>query len=174
MRSTLFLAVILVALALTTYPTTTALRITWPPSMQSTVVFSPANFGNPYYTGASAESPLRVAYPMTACTNLFNGNDGAGGGYEGSVLLVYRGGCTFSQKALMAQAAGCHGVVIVDESITNGEELFVMADDGNGHAVTIPAALVTRMDGHRMVTAVRAGMPVKVIMTQDMTFHYNY
>ena len=76
-------------------------------------------------------------------------------------------------KALMGQAVGCSGLIIIDDTISASEDLFVMADDGFGFNVTMPAAMVTQRDGQRLVSAVRSGIPVIVSLSQELQFSYN-
>lgn len=84
-----------------------------------------------------------------------NSISGGGDAEARVVAVVARGGCTFASKARFAQAAGAHAVIIVDFGQDSDEAEgqaagttqavpsdFVMADDGTGHDISIPAAFI--------------------------------
>lgn len=68
-----------------------------------------------HYTGdlADISAPLSVASPSVAC----EGSQAVA--YEKRVLLVKRGSCAFSTKALVATAGKALGLVVVDSENNN-------------------------------------------------------
>jgi hypothetical protein len=127
---------------------------------------SPALFGPIVTTyGLRGLSPV-LANPRSACSYIQP--PPVGSQY---VLVAIRGGCTFAQKALIAQKSGFSALLVLDLlsnddfAAVGGEADFMMADDGNapqspqqpndpsgsyslpsqgvGSFVTIPSALVS-------------------------------
>jgi hypothetical protein len=96
-----------------------------------------AGFGPQTYrvSGALAGAEDSVGDPLDGCEALV-------GDYSGRIALINRGGCTFAQKALNAQAAGALGALIAN-SDDNGWPS--MAGDAPG--LNIPAQGLTRTDG---------------------------
>lgn len=90
---------------------------------------SPAVFGRTSieYAHAPVEivAPVAVSLERTGCSpepillSQENGNDGSEviRPYEGKILLVARGKCTFEEKALYAQSAGAAGVVVINTEV---------------------------------------------------------
>ena len=78
----------------------------------------------------------------------------------GKVVMVWRGTCSFIEKALNAQAANAAAVIVV----TDDEELSPMSCAGNS-SVTIPAIQVLEADGNAMEKDVEEGI-VEVSFTE--------
>jgi PA domain-containing protein/LVIVD repeat-containing protein len=70
----------------------------------------------------------------------------------GAIALVDRGGCTFLVKAQVAQAAGAVALVVANNA--PGDPITMGGDDP-GHAITIPAVMVSQADG----ATIKAGLP---------------
>eukprot|EP00759_Apiculatamorpha_spiralis_P030922 PhF_6_TR32537/c0_g1_i1/m.48174 len=155
---------------------TSSVRIDYPPALRNAFAFSPASFGLPYFTHEKVIAPLKVGFPLTGCTPLSSsyGSQLPEAFYGNSVVLVYRGGCTFVTKALTAQAVGAVGVIIVDETSVSSDDLFILSDDGFGWNVTIPVAMVTRRDGYLLRESLRAGFSVRVSLNEGMEYNYYY
>jgi hypothetical protein len=68
----------------------------------------------------------------------------------GAIAIIDRGNCTFVDKAVNAQAAGAAAVVIVNN--VAGDAITL---DGNAPAVTIPAVMVSMVDG----AVIKVGLP---------------
>jgi hypothetical protein len=67
----------------------------------------------------------------------------------GAVVMVFdRGNCTFVQKVRNAEAASANAVIIAD-NIVDGPDL-IMADDGTGTGITIPALFVNKAEGRKL------------------------
>lgn len=79
---------------------------------------------------------------------------------EAVVLLVDRGNCTFVQKVRNAQAASANAVIIVDNK--HEANLPVMADDGTGNDIDIPAMFVSIEEGDKIKAAIAAHVHVRV------------
>jgi hypothetical protein len=65
------------------------------------------------------------------------------------IIMVDRGSCSFVTKTRNVQNVGGHLALIVDsndESIDN----IIMADDGTGSDINIPAILITKRDGDKI------------------------
>lgn len=62
------------------------------------------------------------------------------------IVMVDRGNCTFVTKTRNAQRTGANIVVIIDNREEEMEDLM-MADDGTGSDILIPAVLIKKSDG---------------------------
>lgn len=104
------------------------------------------------------------------------------------ILMADRGSCSFVQKARNAQHAGAAGLLIADnlclcsdvecmnQTDNNGESILseceqtepIMADDGSGGDVTIPAFLMFKVDAKLIIDEVKRDSPVQVEMSWDV------
>lgn len=100
------------------------------------------------------------------------------------ILMVDRGSCSFVQKARNAQHAGAAGVIIADnlclcndaaclnvtsdvQNCQNSEP--IMADDGSGGDITIPAFLMFKMDANQIIEEVKDhDSPVQIEMSWSL------
>ncbi|MBJ6117999.1 T9SS-dependent M36 family metallopeptidase [Pontibacter sp. BT310] len=73
----------------------------------------------------------------------------------GNIALVYRGDCSFISKALNAQASGATGVIVINN--IDGDPLS-MGGDETGAAVLIPAIMISKADGEKLVAALSGGL----------------
>ncbi len=113
-----------------------------------------------YFGSNIAEGPMGAGNPMSlvvasdryACHTIADAT--------GKVLMVWRGTCSFIEKALNAQAANAAAVIVV----TDDEELSPMSCAGNS-SVTIPAIQVLEADGNAMEKDVEEGI-VEVSFTE--------
>lgn len=94
------------------------------------------------------------------------------------ILLVDRGGCTFVTKVRNAQKSGASGVIIAENTclcsdvqcveVNNGDECQtsepIMADDGSGSDITIPAFLMFKHDADLVKDEVMKGNIVQIEM----------
>ncbi len=62
------------------------------------------------------------------------------------IIMVDRGNCTFVAKARNVQNAGGHLALIIDNTDEDVHKLM-MADDGTGRDIQIPAILVSKKEG---------------------------
>ena len=69
---------------------------------------------------------------------------------QSPIVIVERGGCTFVTKVRNIAHAGAKAAIIID---TNNENitLVTMSDDGTGAGLRIPAVLVSKSDGAKLV-----------------------
>jgi C-terminal processing protease CtpA/Prc len=132
-------------------------------SKNFTADFSTALFGGALWCGAHR---LVVASPISACQAL-NDEDHLRDAY----VVVRRGGCFFTAKAINAQFAGAAGIIVIDhEPIANTyasprqtlspASLLPMrmpASSTDGHLINIPAVMVSHRAGERLLAAVRMG-----------------
>jgi len=101
------------------------------------------------------------------------------------ILMVDRGACSFVQKARNAQHAGAAGVIIADNlclcndsaclNMTAGSFQScqstepIMADDGSGGDITIPAFLIFKQDAYGIIQEVKEReMPVQIEMSWSL------
>lgn len=76
-------------------------------------------------------------------------------------LVAVRGGCSFAQKAQVAETAGCQALLIVDTSTVEHQDQAEHPDFGTA-GITIPAAMVTREVGRALLEMAGAGSPRQV------------
>lgn len=84
--------------------------------------------------------------------------------FAGAIVLVLRGGgCFFSHKVLLAQAAGARGVIVGDNMV---EDLFIMAEapEDDNSSFLIPAVLVEYRSFVEMTLLLRNAGPVIAIL----------
>jgi len=79
---------------------------------------------------------------LTACTSV-------DGGASGKVVVVNRGGCTFSTKVRNAIAAGAIGVVVINN--VAGDPVAMAKDGGGGD--NLPAVMLGKNEGAALRTA---------------------
>lgn len=152
-----------------------------------------ALFGEPPYGGAIAEKVIYADSDLCdsnvdvhkgfPCTTY--DADGKCSAWSGRfILMVDRGTCHFVTKALNAQNAGAAGVIIADNqcqcsavsagTCTNTEgvpcESFepIMADDGNGGAVSIPSFLMLKQDAEPVIATLKRNEVVQMKMSWQM------
>ena len=65
---------------------------------------------------------------------------------ESPIILLDRGECSFVKKVINAEKIGAQAVLVINSNFEDVSEL-IMADDGNGKYVTIPAELINKSDG---------------------------
>ncbi|CAD8171672.1 unnamed protein product [Paramecium octaurelia] len=65
-------------------------------------------------------------------------------------LIVRRGDCPFTRKAINAQNAKAKLLIIVDNRDEKVESIM-MADDGNGYQIDIPSILISKSDGEKIL-----------------------
>jgi len=106
---------------------------------------SAANFGADSFYEYTA--PLKL--PMSTETSCgFYADEEV----SGSIALVLRGGCSFVDKALIAQRNGAKGVIIYNHNSADPDALVSMASTTlDGMRVTIPAVFVSHRTGMALV-----------------------
>ncbi|CAD8078400.1 unnamed protein product [Paramecium primaurelia] len=65
-------------------------------------------------------------------------------------LIVRRGDCPFTRKAINAQNMKARLLIIVDNRDEKVESIM-MADDGNGYQIDIPSILISKKDGEKLL-----------------------
>eukprot|EP00611_Tribonema_gayanum_P000953 TRINITY_DN1071_c0_g1_i3.p1 TRINITY_DN1071_c0_g1~~TRINITY_DN1071_c0_g1_i3.p1 ORF type:complete len:500 (-),score=168.22 TRINITY_DN1071_c0_g1_i3:22-1521(-) len=115
------------------------------------------------FGGVLPQGPVRVAVaaPLDACQEL--SNDAAE--TAGAAVVVFRGGCSFGDKALAAQAAGAVAVIVADD------QLHALHNIGAAFAqarlIHAPGVFVTRRTGESLVEARRANSSLAVSFNID-------
>ena len=122
-----------------------------------------------YSGGGGASVPCKLAalgagvrppsFGATAGVLALPAHDGEGCKYDaetaaqvpGRIVLVQRGGCEFSSKALAAQSYGALGLIVVAGRSGSGATAIRMQPTGQEkQAVSIPAVMVSASDGDRL------------------------
>lgn len=65
-------------------------------------------------------------------------------------ILVKKGLCSYTQKVRNIEEAGGHVAIIVNDKDEKVEEMF-LADDGHEGDISIPAILISRSDGEKII-----------------------
>mmetsp|Transcript_9708 Transcript_9708/g.35555 ORF Transcript_9708/g.35555 Transcript_9708/m.35555 type:complete len:967 (-) Transcript_9708:92-2992(-) len=96
-----------------------------------------------------------MANPIDACQKLKNTD------VAGQIALVRRGDCSFVSKARNAQLAGAAAMIVVNNDHSG---LVTMATDETDESplVTIPSAMISRVDGRALQAAVESGQVIHV------------
>lgn len=100
------------------------------------------NFGIPLNDSIETfKSKLVLTYPPDCCARPKNEYD-----LIGNIALVERGHCTFKQKAIVAEEAGCKGIIIFDYN--QKSEIYIgMVDDDSVKQSNIAAAFLLGQNG---------------------------
>lgn len=104
-------------------------------------------------TGVTGD--LAVAYPLNGCSTLGNPSE-----ISGKIALIQRGSCYFSEKILNAQAAGAVAVVVFNNK--PGPPIVM---GGNSGGITIPAVMISDIDGATLKDVLDSGTPVNVTLS---------
>jgi PA domain len=139
-----------------------------------------ALFGIPPYGGSIQQqlyyTPAKLCNPSMNMSNVFPTGEKGGQPQAPFILMVDRGDCTFVMKVRHAQRAGASGVLIADNvcqcaatDCTSSEPCEstepLMADDGSGSDISIPAFLVFKQDADPIKQALKANQQVRVEMS---------
>ncbi|PSC76615.1 Serine protease ABC transporter B family tagA isoform A [Micractinium conductrix] len=127
-----------------------------------------ATFGGSVSALANSQAyPLAVADPLEACTPLTNAS-----ALKGAIVLVQRGTCFFSEKALAAQAAGAAGVLIYDNVL--GAYFTYSANESVAGDVTLPVMSVTRRIGIQLASAAGTGTAAELSFSASAVPTYSF
>jgi len=131
------------------------LNVSQPAAIAGNYAVGMGSFGrDPNYGAVTAQVIQAVdgtAPTSDACSPLTNGAQ-----ISGKIALIDRGTCTFTSKAVTAQAAGAVGVIIVNNTTGPAPDL-----GGTDPTVVIPVVSVSQTDGNN----IRAQLGVGVIAT---------
>lgn len=115
-----------------------------------TLVASPASFGPSITSLGHIEAPLALFSREIgeACAPLSRALCAE---VKGKLVMVTRGTCSFSEKALVLQDAGAVGAIVINSKTSKAkhpDRKYVVTDDAahHGQRVTIPVVLVSRED----------------------------
>jgi len=98
------------------------------------------------------------------------------------ILMIDRGGCTFTQKVRNAQRVGAAGVIIADSTClcSAGDSCHsdpgrdcevrepIMADDGSGNDISIPSFLMFKQDADLVKAEMMANHAVRIEMSWSL------
>lgn len=91
------------------------------------------------------------------------------------VVMVRRGGCSFTRKVAVAVGKGAHAVIIVDKEdsgLTEREILnTILGDDGYGSSIDVPSLLISSRDGEPLIDAVKRSQVVVELAWDVPTNH---
>ncbi|KAK1284340.1 Signal peptide peptidase-like 4 [Acorus calamus] len=111
-----------------------------------------ARFGTPMESKEKHANQTRVtlADPPDLCSTPKNK-------LSGDVVLVHRGNCKFTTKAMVAESVGASAILIIN----NRKELYKMVCDSNetNLHINIPAVMLPRDAGERLETYLKRGTP---------------
>ena len=82
-------------------------------------------------------------------------------------IMIDRGSCHFTKKVKNVEAAGGAIAVIINNEQYNDVEQIIMADDGSGRDITIPAVLISKADGEKIKQFIKENPKEKVIIEFD-------
>ncbi|MED6130896.1 Signal peptide peptidase-like 3 [Stylosanthes scabra] len=100
----------------------------------------------------SPKSPVVLANPSDCCVPPIAKLDG-------SVTLCQRGTCDFTDKAIIAQAAGAAAVLVINDS----DDLFSMeCSNGSKVDISVPVAMISKTAGDDFSNELTSGKKVEV------------
>ncbi|WP_299833676.1 PA domain-containing protein [uncultured Tenacibaculum sp.] len=109
-----------------------------------------ANFGGNLTSNISGSLVLAndgTGVQEDACEDLINQAE-----INGNIAIIFRGSCSFTDKALKAQNAGAIGVIIVNNVAGNP-----IGQSGTDSSITIPSVMVSQTDGSILINALSTG-----------------
>ena len=74
------------------------------------------------------------------------------------IVLIDRGGCSFAEKVLGAQAGGAAGVIVINN--TPGQPIAMGGADAPGNAINIPAVMVSQSVGEFLKAQITGGATI--------------
>merc|ERR1711997_44993 len=117
-------------------------EILHPEDLSYTYKINPAAFSKPWNMTLS-ETNLVLADPPCGCGALKNHDD-----IGGNIVMIERGECSFTSKAIKAQEAGAAAAIITDNNDANDELYVSMIDDTTERSVDIPTAYLLGKNGY--------------------------
>ena len=109
-----------------------------------------AEFGAKQPLLANENTELVLAEPLDASTGLANRNA------EGKAVLVERGNCTFTAKAVHAQAAGANAVIIYNNKEEGPTPMGDAGENEYAKKISIPVVCISQADGVQLAAAINA------------------
>ncbi len=117
-----------------------------------------ANLGNPGTSGAFELVSDGSANPAEGCGALT-------GFTPGNIALVRRGTCEFGAKALNAENAGASAVIVINN--VDGNATISMGAGAVGNQVTIPSAMIGKVNGDLIVADLGATVTGRLFQLSD-------
>lgn len=116
-----------------------------------------ARFGAslPRHAHEAQHWPCALANPFNCCDNLTSK-------LSNSIALAKRGDCTFTAKAIFAQAGGATGLLVINDN----EDLYKMvcSDNDTSISVTIPVVMIPKSAGDKLTDSLHNGGRVEVLL----------
>jgi hypothetical protein len=110
---------------------------------QNLVAAHPAGFGPKISEGLFVGQQIVLSSPVDACSPLDDSSS-----YNGKIVLIVRGTCTFVEKIKAASAAGAKGAVVYNN--VGG----ILRMGGTGDGITIPSMSVTQEMGALLTVSI--------------------
>ena len=117
------------------------------------------NVGGTYLFGGEITTPLSapIVYAMDNSSSYEGCDAYPAGTFSGSIALIDRGSCYFSQKIYNAQQAGAVGVIIANNDTSS---VFNMSEGHYGQQITIPSAFMLQADADAIKAQLGSGVNV--------------
>jgi len=144
---------------------TCVLKVVDPENMDTPILTLPAVIAafSALLPRSAATTPMKLvrAQPADASADLTNID-----AVRGNVVLIERGGCSFTTKARRAEQAGASSMIVVNNN--KGPELFSMG--GTEKPISIPAVLVASEAGDLLRDIVQEGSKLRLIIRYSEGF----
>ncbi|CAG5105911.1 Oidioi.mRNA.OKI2018_I69.chr1.g2562.t1.cds [Oikopleura dioica] len=114
--------------------------------------------------------PLIPASPIEACPDAPPTNVAQ---LKGNMMLIKRGGCSFLEKAIVAQNTGVIGAIIFNDDPIDVDSNIDMVDDGSekSHLVDIPIVWLQGKNGHMILNSIyKHGMAASLSLPHNHTY----
>ena len=87
------------------------------------------------------------------------------GNVAGKIAVIDRGSCSFVEKVLGAQLGGAVGVIVINN--VDGPPIAMGGSDAPGNAITIPAVMISLMDGKELKAVLAKGDTINGSLRAD-------
>ncbi|KAK8938288.1 Signal peptide peptidase-like 2 [Platanthera guangdongensis] len=123
----------------------------------ATIVGLSARFGAslPRHASETQQWPSAVADPFNCCYNLTSK-------LPNSIVLAKRGDCSFTAKAIFAQAGGATGLLVINDN----EDLYKMvcSENDTSVSISIPVVMIPKFAGDMLKNLLDNGGRVEVLL----------
>ena len=114
-------------------------------TMLGSIPFLQAGFGGQL---SCTSSPLFAPQPRFGCGAYTSTSNDA---IRGSIVVVERGGCTFSDKAAIAQAAGAVGLIVLNQKGNSFVRMPIDVSEASRHDLTLAVVMIDFGPGAEML-----------------------
>ncbi|MDQ6814799.1 MAG: M36 family metallopeptidase, partial [Bacteroidota bacterium] len=129
---------------------------------------------NNLYTDSVSRKPFAIVQKNAAST-VGTSSQGCSAGQQsvalpsqnvsGKIALIDRGGCSFVEKVLGAQAGGAVGVIVINN--VDGPPIAMGGSDAPGNAIVIPAVMISLKDGKELKDVLVSGDTINGSLRAD-------